>query len=96
MGQSKHDRIAKDLARQHNTEYNKGPGPDIKAEHRIIEVATHESDLYSSLDQLKGYRKPKYIATTPELFEKAKKITKGTGIGVMGPTGTIRKKAGGK
>ena len=96
MGQSKHNKIAKSLAKQHKTEYNEGPGPDIKAKNRIIEVATHESDLYSSLDQLKRYQKPRYIATTPELVEKAKEITKGTGIGVMGPTGTIRKKAGGK
>jgi len=59
-------------------------------------VATHESDLYSSLDQLKRYQKPRYIATTSDLVEKAIELTKGTGIGVMGPTGIIRKKAGGK
>lgn len=96
MGQSKHDKIAKNLAKQHKAEYNEGPGPDVKSKDRIIEVATHESDLYASLDQLKGYQKPKYIATSSDLVKKAKGITKGTGIGVMGPIGTIRKKAGGK
>jgi len=96
MGLSKHDKIAKNLAKEYRTEYNKGEGPDIKVKNRIIEVATHESDLHSSLKQLNHYQKPKYIATTPDLVQKAKEITEGTGIGVMGPTGTIRKKAGGK
>lgn len=96
MGQSKHDKIARNLAKKHKTEYNEGPGPDVLAKNRVIEVVSHESDLYSSIDQLKGHQKPKYIATTPELVKKAKEVTKGTGIGVMGPTGTIRKKAGGK
>jgi hypothetical protein len=84
MGQSKHDKIARNLAKKHKTEYNEGPGPDVLAKNKVIEVVSHESDLYPSIDQLKGYQKPKYIAT------------KGTGIGVMGPTGIIRKKAGGK
>jgi len=94
MGQSKHDEIAKYLAKKHKTEYNEGPGPDVLAKNRVIEVVSHESDLYSSIDQVKRFQKPKYIATTPNLVKKAKEATKGTGIGVMGPKGTIRKKAG--
>ena len=96
MGLSEHDRIAKYLAKKHKTEYNEGRGPDIKAKERIIEVAARESDLCSSLDQLKGFQKPRYIASPSELVKKAKEVTKGTGVGVMGPTGTIRKRAGGK
>lgn len=99
MGLSKHDKIAKNLAREYMTEYNKGRGPDIKARNRIIEVATHKSNLHSSLKQLSHYQKPKYIATTPDLVKKVKEVKEvkeGTGIDVMGPTGTIRKKAGGK
>lgn len=96
MGQSKHDRIAKNLAKKYKTEYNEGPGPDIKAKNRIIEVVTNESDLYSSLDQVNRYQKLRYIATTPDLVKKAKEVTEGTGIGVMGSTGIIRKKASGK
>lgn len=96
MGQSKHDEIAKYLAKKYKTEYNKGAGPDIKAKNRVIEVVSHETDLYSSINQVKRFQKPKYIAITPNLVKKAKEVTKGTGIGVMGPTGTIRKKAGGK
>lgn len=48
MGQTKHDKIAKTLAEKYNTDYNKGRGPDIKSS-RVIEVATHEGDLYLSL-----------------------------------------------
>lgn len=95
MGQSKHDKIAERLAKKFGTEYNKAKGPDVKAK-KIIEVATHESDLHTSIKQLKGFKKPKYLATTPELVKKAKEITKGTKIGVMGPTGHIKKRASGK
>jgi len=55
MGLSKHDKIAKNLAKEYRTKYNKGQGPDIKARNRIIEVMTYESDLYTSLDQVKRY-----------------------------------------
>lgn len=92
MGTTKHDKISKCLAKKEGAEYNEGKGPDVIGRNRVIEVATHEGDLYSSPDQLRGYRKPKYIATLPELVEKAKEITKGTGIGVMGPTGRIKKR----
>lgn len=93
MGTTKHDKISKYLANKEGTQYNEGKGADIIAHSKIIEVVTHEPDLYSSLDQLRGYRKPKYIATPPELVGKAKEITKGTGVGVMGPTGRIKKRA---
>ncbi len=93
MGLTKHDKIAKNLAKREESFYNKGKGPDIKGARRVIEVVTHDSDSYSSLDQVKGFRKPKYIATPPELVKKAKNVTKGTGIGVMGPTGKIHKRS---
>lgn len=92
MGQSKHDKIANTLAKKLRTEYNEGKGPDIITR-KIIEVVTHESDLYSSVDQLKGFRKPRYLAVTPRLVKKAKEITKNTKIGVMGSTGSIKKRA---
>ncbi|MCK4404640.1 MAG: hypothetical protein KAW02_06060 [candidate division Zixibacteria bacterium] len=93
MPLSKHDKIAEMLAKKEKTTYNKGKGPDILGRNRIIEVATHESDVHSSVQQLRGYRKPKYISTLSELVEKAEEVTKGTHIGVMGPTGRIRKRA---
>ena len=93
MGLSKHDEIARRLAKKERTEYNEGKGPDIKGSRRTIEVATHESDLRDSKRQLQGFKKPRYLATTPKLVPKALEITKGTKIGVMGPTGNIKKRA---
>ncbi len=54
MGQSKHDKIANNLAKKFNTEYNKGKGPDVKASHKVVEVAVREGDLRSSIKQLGG------------------------------------------
>ena len=88
---SKHDEISERLARMENVPYNKGKGPDVKGRSRTIEVATHASDLYSSIGQVKRYRRP-YIATTPDLIPKAKEITRGTGIGVMDAWGNIKKR----
>jgi len=93
MGLSKHDEIAKRIAKKEGTEYNKGKGPDIKTSQRVIEVATHEGDLRESVKQVQGFQKPRYLATTPKLKSKALEITDGTKIGVMGPTGHIVKRA---
>jgi hypothetical protein len=94
MGQSKHDEIAKRIAKKEGTEYNEGQGADIKGSKRAIEVATHEDDLKDSMRQLQGYKKPRYLATSSDMIEKAKEITQGTKVGVMGPTGKIAKRAG--
>ena len=93
MGQSKHDRIAEKIADQEGVDYNKGKGPDIITPDRVVEVATTKSDLNDSVDQLRGFKKPRYLATTPELISEALRLTKGTKIGVMGPSGHIKKRA---
>ncbi len=95
MGQSKHDQIANRIAKKEGTTYNKGQGPDVQASKRIIEVATHESDLKDSVRQLQGFGKRRYLATTSDLLKKAQEITNGTKVGVMGPTGRIPKRVGG-
>jgi len=95
MGLSKHDEIAKRLAKQQGTDYNQGQGPDIIGPRRVIEVATHVGDLEDSTRQLQGFDKPRYLATTSDLLKKALEVAKGTGVGVMGPTGHIAKRAGG-
>ena len=95
MGQSKHDQIANRIAKKEGTTYNEGPGPDVKGAKRVIEVATHESDLRDSMRQLQGFRKPRYLATTSDQLKKALEITKSTKVGVMGPTGRIVKRARG-
>lgn len=96
MTPSKHDEIAHRLARTERTNYNKGPGPDIDTPKRVIEVAVRQGDLQDSMRQLQGFRKPRYLATTSALTKKAKEMTKGTQVGVMGPTGRIAKRAGGR
>ncbi|MFQ5899897.1 MAG: hypothetical protein ACE5JN_16860 [Candidatus Methylomirabilia bacterium] len=93
MGKSKHDQIAERIAHKERTSYNKGRGPDIKTSSRVIEVATH--DLKDSIRQLRGVQKPRYLATSSEMVKTAMDLTKGTKIGVMGPTGHIRKRASG-
>ncbi len=95
MSDSKHDEIAKRIAKKENTEYNQGQGPDVKTSRRVIEVATHEGDLKDSTRQLQGFRKPRYIATTPDLMPEARELTDGTGIGLMNSRGNIVKRAGG-
>ncbi len=95
MGQSKHDQIANRIAKKEGTTYNEGPGPDAKGGKRVIEVATHESDLRDSMRQLQGFRKPRYLATSSDQLKKALEITKGTKVGVIGRTGRIAKRAGG-
>lgn len=95
MGQSKHDQIANRIAKKEGTTYNEGQGPDVQSSKRVIEVATYEDDLKDSMRQLQGLDKPRYLATTSDLLKKAQEITKGTKVGVMGPTGRIAKRAGG-
>ncbi len=95
MAKSKHDRISEQLAKKEHVTYNRGRGPDVRGKNRTIEIAVHDSDLYSSVDQVKRFPKP-YIATTRELIPKALKVTKGTGVGVMRQNGVIVKKPRGK
>lgn len=94
MAKSKHDMIAEYIAKREGVEYNKGKGPDILGRRRVIEVATHESDLISSKKQLQGFKKPRYIAINSALKKKAIESTKGTSIGVMDGRGRVIKYAG--
>jgi hypothetical protein len=90
---SKHDKIAKRLADKYGVEYNEGKGPDIKASKKVIEVATHDSDINESKKQLQGFQKPRYLAVPSDKVKQAKDAVEGTGIGIMGPTGKIHKRA---
>lgn len=95
MGYSKHDRIAHDLAKKFHAEYNEGKGPDIKTPSKVVEVVTHEGDLYSSVAQVSRFQKPRYFAVPRGLVSKAKEVTDGTGVGVMTSTGIIQKRSRG-
>jgi hypothetical protein len=92
MAKSRHDRIADRLARKFKTEHRR-KGVDIRVKDQAIEVAATPSDLYQSMGQLRRSRKQKkYLAVPREFQDKARQLTKGTGIGVMSPTGKILKR----
>jgi len=96
MGKSEHDKIAESLAEKEGVEYNQGKGPDVKSKKRVIEVATHDSDIDESTKQVIRYQKPKYLATPKRKVPKAIDSTRGTGIGVMDDKGKIIKRSRGK
>ena len=86
-----HKTTANRIAKRHRTEYNEGPGADVKADHIAVEVETPET-VADAPRQLQGHRKPSYIAgTNQEAVEKALEVTDGTTIGVMDNKGNIVK-----
>ena len=88
---SKHDKTAAQLARKEGVPYNRGQGPDVVSDHRAIEVETAET-VSDGLRQLRGFRKPVYIAGADAQGTKAAlKRTRGTTVGVMDPLGKIVK-----
>ena len=88
---SQHDIIAKRIAKKFGVEYNPGNGPDIETPKMAIEVETAYtvSDGYR---QLRGYRKPVYIAGTDDLATlSALAATMDYSVGVMDQNGNIRR-----
>ena len=91
MAKSKHDQTAERLAKKEQTAYNRGPGADIKGGRRVIEVET-EATVRDALRQLRGYRKPVYVAGADEKATRAAlDAAEGTTVGVMDPQGNIVK-----
>jgi len=89
---AEHDEIADRLAKKLGTEHRR-KGVDIIKDDTAIEVAVEDSDIYSSLSQLRRSRKDKlYLSVPTKKIAQAKEVTKGTGIGVMGPNGKIHKR----
>jgi hypothetical protein len=68
-------------------------GVDIRTGNKAIEIKVTSNDLNNAVSQLKSSRKPcKYVATPLPLREKALRLTRGTGIGVMDGNGKIVKR----
>jgi len=87
-----HDRTANRLARKFRSTYRRR-GVDILSQGRAIEVAVTLGDLYQSVKQLRRSRAPKkYLAVPSYLLPKARKLLKGSGIGIMNTKGRIIKK----
>lgn len=88
---TKHDKTAERLARKERVSYNRGRGPDINASRRAIEVETAKT-ARDGLRQLRGFRKPVYIAGADRAATAAAlKATRGTTVGVMNSNGKIVK-----
>jgi len=93
MAQSKHDKVANRMAKKEGVKYNKGQGADIQSSRRAIEVETAQT-VNDASRQLRGYRKPVYVAGTDDKAVKAAlKKYEGTSIGVMRPSGKIVKRS---
>ena len=92
MSKSIHDKIAERIAKKIGTEYKIHMGIDIVKD-RVIEVETKRNSLSQGLRQVIRSQKPRYLAVNEPNIKNALEITKGTGVGVMGPTGRIIKRA---
>ncbi len=92
MSKSIHDEIAERIAKKIGTEYKAYEGIDIVKD-KVIEVETKANSLSQGLRQVIRSQKPRYLAVNKPNIENALQITKGTGVGVMGPTGRIIKRA---
>jgi hypothetical protein len=91
MSESKHDQVARQIARREKTEYNRGPGADIQTSRRVIEIETPET-IGDAARQLQGYKKPVYVVPTDtKAISDAIKHYKNTTIGVMTTSGKIVK-----
>lgn len=93
MSESKHDKVARQIANKQNTSYNQGQGPDVKISRRAIEVETTRT-IGDAARQLAGYQKPVYVAgTDADATKKALQHYKNTTIGVMNSQGKILKRS---
>ena len=93
MPDTKHDRIAKRLARKLGAEYNPVKGPDIITGGEVDEVEIDKGKLKEGMGQMRGYRKRRYLVVPNSLVPDAKEATKRTKIGVRDERGKIRKPA---
>lgn len=94
MAPSKHDEIAEKLARKFGTDYKKHKGIDIVTNNRVIEVETKKDGIYQGIGQVSRSSKARYLAVNKINITNALEATDGSGIGVMGESGRIIKKAG--
>jgi len=94
MAKSKHDQIARRIARKRGGKYPPKKGADIVNAREAIEVEVDPNKFSDGIRQLQGYHKPRYLAVPNSLVPLAKKRTKGLKTGVMDENGNIVKRAG--
>lgn len=88
-----HKAAANRIARKFNTNYESQDGVDVVTDRIAVEVET-PGTVADGVRQLRGHRKPAYIAgTNQEAVRKALERTEGTTIGVMDNQGRIVKRS---
>lgn len=88
-----HDIVAKRIAKKFDVFYNAGRGPDIMKYPMVIEVVLSK-DVEKGMNNLTDFEGPSYLAgVTSKAIEKARKVAKGTCIGVMDQNGKILKRS---
>lgn len=88
---TKHDKTAQRIAKKEGTSYNKGPGPDIKTSHKVIEVETSDT-VGDAARQLQGFKRLVYVAgADDEATQAALEHYKDKTIGVKDSSGKILK-----
>ena len=93
MGETKHDRIAKAIAKKKGTVYHSDSGVDVRTPTQVIEVEVDSATFSHGIRQLQGSQKSRYLAVPNGLVKDAIERTQGTGVGVMNEHGRIRKRA---
>jgi hypothetical protein len=93
MGETKHDRIAKEIAKKKGTVYHPDQGVDVRTSTQAIEVEVDPATFSEGIRQLQGSQKARYLAVPNKLVKKAIERTDGTRVGVMNERGRIKKRA---
>ena len=89
---AEHDAIADRLAKKFRAKHYR-TGFDVRKHDLVIEVALSEQQIRESVKKLKGSKvKRRYVAVRHEEIDKATKLARGTGVGVMNMLGEIRKR----
>ena len=88
-----HKTTSNRLAKKFKTEYNKGQGPDVQTNDKVVEIETLGT-VKDGLRQLQGFSKKVYIAgVNKKTVTKAIELTKNTTVGVMDKDGNIIKRS---
>lgn len=90
---SKHDEIARKIARKYKTDYHSAKGVDVRPPGKAIEVETDLSTISDGIRQLQGHKDSRYLAVPKKIAPEVVDRVKNTKIGVMDQNGNILRRA---
>lgn len=96
MTSTKHENIAKKLARIKGTVYHSDKGVDLRTRSQAIEVEVFPNCFGGAKRQLAGSTRSPYLAVPKNLVSQAVRFVNGTRFGVMSETGKIYKRGIGR